>query len=327
MPRLLRDLTGKRVFADGCVACVGAFDGLHLGHQALIGRAVERGRALGLPVLTLAFEPLPREYFATLRGTPPPARLSTPRDRIQRLWSLGVETVALPRFDARLARLPAEAFITDVLLARFGVREVWVGPGFRFGRDRGGDLALLKSAGDAHDFRAEAIAPLPIQGERVSSTRVRAALAAGDFDLAARLLGRRYRIGGRVVHGQQLGRQLGYPTANLRFPWSPPLAGIFAVRVHGIGSVARDGVASFGTRPTVGGTDCLLEAHVFDFDGDLYGQRIEVEFVRHLRDEQRFDGLPALVAQMHRDAAAAREVLAATLPPTTPSFLRQAHSP
>jgi riboflavin kinase/FMN adenylyltransferase len=331
MPRLLRDLTGQRVFADGCVACIGAFDGLHRGHQALVGRAVERARALRLPALALGFEPLPREYFARLRGTLPPARLSTPRARIEGLWALGADTVALPRFDARLATLAAEDFIIDVLHARFGAREVWVGPGFRFGRDRRGDLAMLQSLGAVHGMQAVSIEPLALEGERVSSTRARAALAVGDFAAAAQLLGQRYRIGGRVIRGRQLGRQLGYPTANLRFPWTPPLSGIFAVRVHGIGAVARDGVASFGTRPTVGGTDTLLEAHLFDFDGDLYGQRIEVEFVRHLRAERRFDDLPALVAQMHHDAAAARLALAAdgavpahAIPPMP---LRQAHPP
>ncbi len=329
MPRLLRDLSGERVFADGCVACIGAFDGWHLGHQALLTQTVARARALGLPALALGFEPLPREYFAGQRGELPPARLSTPRARIEAAWALGADVVLLPRFDAALASLQAETFVDEVLHARLGVRELRVGPGFRFGRGRRGDVGMLAARGADFGMRTSSIEPVLVDGERVSSTRLRAALAAGEFDVAERLLGCRYRISGRVVRGQQLGRQLCFATANLRWPWVPPLAGIFAVRVHGAGPHPRDGVASFGTRPTVGGVEPLLEAHLFDFDGDLYGQRIAVEFIARLREERRFDDLPALVAQMRRDADAARVALANDAArhshPSMP--LRQATSP
>jgi riboflavin kinase/FMN adenylyltransferase len=225
------------------------------------------------------------------------------------LCGLGIDLVGLLRFNAVCAAMSAEDFVRRVLVHRLRAREVWVGPGFRFGCDRGGDLETLQSLGTTNGFSAHAIEPVD-DGSRVSSTRVRNALAAGDFAAAARLLGRPYAIGGRVVHGNRLGRTLGYPTANLRFARKvPPLSGIFAVRVHGIGDDARPGVASFGTRPTVGGREPLLEAHLFDFDGDLYGRRIDVEFVARLRDEQAFVDLPALVEQMHRDSAQARTLL------------------
>ena len=198
----------------------------------------------------------------------------------------------------------------EVLVERLSAREVWVGPGFRFGKGRAGDIETLRSAGDTSGFVAGEIKPVQLDGERVSSTRIRTALQAGDFAAAARQLGRPYAIGNRVVRGRQLGRTLGFPTANLRFDGrTPPLSGIFATRVHGVGAQPWPSVSSFGTRPTVDGIEPLLEAHLFDFDGDLYGRRIEVEFVAKLREEEKFDTLPALIEQMQRDAAQARAVL------------------
>jgi riboflavin kinase / FMN adenylyltransferase len=309
MSRLFRDVEGGLLCPQGSVVCIGAFDGLHLGHRALVRHAVSRARALGLPAVALSFEPLPREFFAN--GASPP-RLTLPRAKFEGLCALGVDLVGLLRFDTRLAAMPAERFVRDVLAGRLRAREVWVGPGFRFGCGRRGDLETLQSLGATHGFSAGAIDAVD-DGTRISSTRIRIALASGDFAAASRLLGRPYAIGGRVVRGNQLGRTLGYPTANLRFGGrTPPLSGIFAVRVHGVGSQALPAVASFGTRPTVGGTEPLLEAHLFDFDGDLYGRRIEIEFVARLRDEQTFSNLPALVAQMHRDAVQARALLDAS---------------
>ena len=307
MSRLFRDVEGGPLCPQGSVVCIGAFDGLHLGHRALVQHAVARARALRLPAVALSFEPLPREFFA---GHAPPPRLTLPRAKIEVLRGLGADRVGLLRFDAAMAAMPAEAFARSVLAARLGAREVWVGPGFRFGHGRAGSLATLEAVGTSHAFIAGEIAPVLLDGERVSSTRVRAALREGDFATATRLLGRPYAIGGHVVRGNQLGRTLGFPTANLRFGGKvPALSGIFAARVHGIDGQPLPAVASFGTRPTVAGTEPLLEAHVFDFAGDLYGRRIEVEFVARLRDELKFDGLPALVAQMHRDAAQARAIL------------------
>jgi riboflavin kinase/FMN adenylyltransferase len=307
MNLLFRDVDGGLLCPQGSVACIGAFDGLHLGHQALLRHAAGRARALGVPMVALSFEPLPREFFAR----PMPPRLLLPRARIAGLRALGADMVGLLRFDAKLAGMTAEAFVRGVLCERMAVREVWVGPGFRFGRKRGGDIATLQRLGADRGFVAGAIAPVQLDGERVSSTRIRGALQDGDFATATRLLGRPYRIGGHVVRGRQLGRTLGFPTANLRFGGKvPPLSGIFATRVHGVGALPMPAVSSFGTRPTVDGVEPLLEAHLFDFDGDLYGRRIEVEFVAKLRDEEKFDGLAALVAQMQRDAAQARRMLA-----------------
>ena len=326
MSRLFRDIADETRCPRGSVVCIGAFDGLHLGHQALVKRAVARARALDLPAVALSFEPLPRELFA--RGAPPP-RLLSPRAKAEGLCALGIDQVGLLRFKARMAAMSAEEFVREVLVRQLDAREVWVGPGFQFGKGRGGDLALLQQMGaehaqplaqsvghpdaHAHGFIADAIEPVLVDGERVSSTRIRDALQAGDFATAARLLGRPFAIGGRVVRGAQLGRTLGFPTANLRFAGkTPALSGIYATRVHGVGEAPIASVSSLGTRPTVHGTEPLLEAHLFDFHGDLYGRRITVEFVAKLRDEETFDDLPALTVQMHRDAEQARAILSPT---------------
>jgi riboflavin kinase/FMN adenylyltransferase len=298
------------------VVCIGAFDGLHLGHRALVRHAVARARELGLPSVALGFEPLPREFFAT---DAPPPRLTLPRQKIEGLGALGVDLIGLLRFNTRLAAMDAADFVRQVVVGRLRAREVWVGPGFRFGHGRAGDLSLLRELGRRYGFTADEITPVTVDGERVSSTRIRQALAGGDFATATRLLGRPYSIGGRVVRGNQLGRTLGFPTANLRLGGkAPALSGIFATRVHGVAPEAMPAVSSLGTRPTVAGTTPLLEAHLFDFDGDLYGRHVDVEFVARLRDEDTFADLPALVAQMHRDAAQARALLDA--------FPRQAYA-
>ena len=307
MSRLFRDVDGGPLCPQGSVVCIGAFDGLHLGHRALVRRAVGRARELGAAAVALSFEPLPREFFG--RAAPPP-RLTLPRAKAEGLFGLGVDVAGLLRFNARLAAMPAETFVREVLVRRLAVREVWIGPDFRFGKGRAGDIETLREAGAQHGFSAHEIEPVLVDGERVSSTRTRAALASGEFNSAAQLLGRPYTIGGRVVHGNQLGRTLGFPTANLRFGGKvPALSGIYAARVHGVDVQPWPAVASFGTRPTVAGKEPLLEAHLFDFDGDLYGRRIDVEFVARLRDEEKFADLPALVAQMHRDATQARAIL------------------
>jgi riboflavin kinase/FMN adenylyltransferase len=306
MSRLFRDVDGGALFPRGSVVCIGAFDGLHLGHRALVRRAVARARDLGLPAVALSFEPLPREFFS---HEMPPPRLTLARGKYQGLRELGADSVGLLRFDARLSAMSARDFVQQLLVNRLGAREVWIGPDFRFGNRRGGDLALLQKMGAELGFSADEIQPVELQGERVSSTRIREALRGGDFTNAANLLGRPYAIGGRVVRGKQLGRTLGFPTANLRFPKAPALSGIYATWVHGVGDRPRASVSSFGTRPTVQGVEPLLEAHLFDFDGDLYGRHIEVEFVAKLRDELKFPDLPSLTEQMHRDADSARRLL------------------
>ena len=312
MSRLFRDVEGAARCPLGSVVCIGAFDGLHLGHQALVRHAVARGRALGVPTVALSFEPLPREYFA--QGAAPP-RLQSAREKFDGLCALGVDDVGLLRFGRALSSMPAEAFVEALLVRRLAAREVWVGPGFRFGRARGGDIASLLADGGRYGFVAGEIAPVALDGERVSATRIRAALMAGDFARAARFLGRPYAIERRVVRGRQLGRTLGYPTANQRFHGrSPALSGIYATWVHGVGPRPWPSVSSLGTRPTVDGVEPLLEAHLFDFDGDLYGRRLRVEFVAKLRDELRFDSLDALTVQMHRDAHNARALLGVAEP-------------
>ncbi|QSX77307.1 bifunctional riboflavin kinase/FAD synthetase [Agrilutibacter solisilvae] len=310
MSRLFRDVEGGPRSPHGSVVCIGAFDGLHLGHQALVRRTVSRARELGLPAIALSFEPLPREFFA---AASPPPRLLLPRAKVEGLLALGVDQVGLLRFDRALSGLSAESFARAVLHERVAAREVWVGPDFRFGKARGGDFATLRASGQALGFVAGEIEPVLLDGERISSTRIRAALQAGEFSAAARWLGRPYAIGGRVVRGRQLGRTLGFPTANLRLAGKmPALRGIYATWVHGVGAAPVASVSSLGTRPTVDGVEPLLEAHLFDFDGDLYGRRIEVEFVARLRDELRFPDLATLTAQMQRDADQARHLLAHT---------------
>ena len=308
MSLLFRDVAGPSLAPGGSVLCVGAFDGVHLGHRALLARVRERAAARGLLPLALSFEPIPREFFA--RGTPVP-RLASAREKIEYLFAGGISGLLSLRFNAALAAMSAQDFVEQLLHSRCGAREVWIGADFRFGHARRGDVALLREQGARFGFEVAVMEDVRVAGERASSSTVRAHLAAGEFDEAARLLGRRFAIGGHVVRGQQLGRRLGYPTANIRLGRrTSPVGGIFAVRVHGIGATALPGVASLGVRPTVHGVEPLLEAHLFDFEGDLYGRRIEVEFVQKLRDEEKFHDLDAMVRQIDRDAAEARSILA-----------------
>jgi riboflavin kinase/FMN adenylyltransferase len=307
MRMLFRDIAGASLAPRGSVVCVGAFDGVHLGHRAVLARVRERARASNLGAVVVSFEPLPREFFAHGRAVP---RLSSRREKIEQFHDAGIDRALLLRFNAALAAMSAQDFVEQVLVRRLNAREVWVGEGFRFGHARSGDVELLQRLGREHGVVAHALEPVVIEGERISSSAIREALAGGSFDLAARWLGRPFTIGGHVVRGQQLGRKLGYPTANLCLgSRTSPVDGIFAVRVHGIGEKVRPGVASLGVRPTVNGREPLLEAHLFDFDGDLYGRRIQVEFVEKLRDEEKFSDLDAMVKQIDRDAAQAREIL------------------
>ena len=307
MQKLFRDVAGACLAPHGSVVCIGAFDGVHLGHRSVLEHARVQAASLDLMPIAVSFAPIPRVFFA--RGAAV-SQLASAREKIGTLIGAGMQRVLMLHFDAALAAMPAEMFVEQVLVARLAAREVWVGECFRFGHARKGDLALLQRMGEARGFRADDVPPFVLDGERVSSSRIRALLAASDFDGAARLLGRRFTIGGHVVRGQQLGRKLGYPTANLRLGSRvAPVGGVFAVRVHNVGTSARPGVASLGVRPTINGKEPLLEAHLFDFDGDLYGKRIEVEFVEKLRDEEKFDSLEAMVKQIDRDAHSAREIL------------------
>jgi len=303
--RLRRGLAAARAGEPGWVAAIGTFDGLHRGHRALIARAVSLAAGLGLESRLLCFEPMPREVLV---AHDPPARLCNFRERHRALQGEGLSALHLLAFNERLRRLSGEAFLAA--LQRAGLRHAVVGHDFRFGRDGQANADWLAAVGPAQGLGVSVIEPVKVAGERASSGLVREALAAADFEQAARLLGRPYAMRGRVRLGQQLGRTLGFPTANLPLKRRrSPLAGIFAVRVNGPGLAAWPGVASLGTRPTVAGVEPLLEVHLFDLDRDLYGAELEVEFVRFLRPELKFDGLPALVAQMQRDAADARAAL------------------
>ena len=291
---------------DRIALTIGNFDGVHRGHQAMLSRLSEAAEDLALPPAVLTFEPHPREFFA--RESAPP-RLSTLRDKLERFAFLGMARVHVARFDASLAKLSAEEFIDRILVRNLKVGWILVGDDFRFGHDRVGDLALLREK--AATYSVEAMPTIAIDGERASSTAVRSALALGNVEHAAKLLGRPYIISGHVAHGDKLGRDLGFPTANVVLRHKPPLSGIFAVRVHGLGDEARAGVASLGVRPTVKqGAKPLLEIFVFDFDEAIYGRRIAVEFLHKLRAEERYADLDQLTRQIRVDVAQARDYFA-----------------
>jgi riboflavin kinase/FMN adenylyltransferase len=283
---------------------IGNFDGVHRGHGALLERLCVVARESRLPPTILTFEPHPREFFSPASA---PARLTTLREKLELLAAAGVEQAMICRFNAAFAALSADHFIERVLVGGLRTRHLIIGDDFRFGKGRAGDFSLLQQAGVAHGFALEAMGSITIDGERVSSSGVRAALAAGDMEHAARLLGRPYIIDGQVAHGEKLGRQLGFATANLRIKHNPlPMTGVFAVEVSRLDDRPLPGVANLGIRPTVGGTRPLLEVHLFDFDRDIYGAHISVRFVHKLRDEQRFPNFDALKVQIAADAAAAR---------------------
>jgi len=288
----------------GCAVTIGNFDGVHCGHQAVLAHLAERARGLGVPTLVLLFEPQPAEYF---QPTAAPARLTRLREKIELLRTQPVDRVLCLRFGTTLAQREPEQFIDEVLVQVLQAKYVVVGDDFRFGRARRGDMAMLRAFGARYGFEASSMPTFSVAGERVSSTRVRQALARADFVEAEALLGRPYRMSGRVVRGDRIGRQIGVPTANIQLHrLRNPLAGIFVVEVEGLAPQPLPAVASIGTRPTVGGTKPLLEVHLLDFERDLYGARISVVFRQKLRDEQRFDSVAQMATQIQADIAAAR---------------------
>jgi riboflavin kinase/FMN adenylyltransferase len=303
---LIRGLHNLKPGHRGCVATIGNYDGLHLGHREVLAGLVARAGPAE-PSLVMCFEPTPREFFHREEA---PARLSSFREKYRQFAACGVDRFLCLKFDRSIAEMSPEDFIRELLVEGVGVRHLVVGDDFRFGRNRAGDFATLEEAGRSFGFEVVDTPSFEIDGLRVSSTAVRQALAEGRLEEARGMLGRRYAMNGRVVAGRQLGRTLGFPTANIRLGHRlPPLRGVFAVRVGGLGE-RRDAVANFGTRPTVQGRELLLEVHIFDFDADIYGRRIEVEFVERLRGEKKFDGVEAMTEQVRRDAARAREILA-----------------
>ncbi|MBC7984989.1 MAG: bifunctional riboflavin kinase/FAD synthetase [Candidatus Obscuribacterales bacterium] len=308
---LVRGLHNLRPRHRSCVVTIGNYDGVHLGHQAMLQSLRAHAERLKVPATVMCFEPSPLEF---LRSKTPdacaPARLTRFREKFHELALHGVERMVCARFDARMQMVTPQAFVDDILVKGLGARWVVVGNDFRFAQARAGTVALLRERGAALGFGVDEIAPYLVNGERVSSSLVRAALAAGDMSRAKQLLGRPYRMFGKVIAGKRLGRTLGFPTANLRLHRRIiPMMGVFAVRVTGAGLNAAPAVANLGTRPVVNGQEPLLEAHVFDFDGDLYGQNLRVEFIARLRDERWFPNLNELTIQMKEDAAQARLIL------------------
>jgi riboflavin kinase/FMN adenylyltransferase len=299
-----------------CAVTIGNFDGVHLGHRAMLQRLVDAARQRGLVPCAVTFEPHPREFFAPDKA---PARLSSLREKLQMLRDCGIAHVHICAFNQAFSQLAAADFIDRILLDGLHAQYVLIGDDFRFGAKRSGDFALLQSHGAQHGMEIAAMDSVTLDSLRVSSTAVRAALANGDLALATRLLGRPYSISGRIAHGDKLGRDIGYPTANIAIKHNrPPFTGIYVVQVRGLAATPLPGVASLGVRPTVKqDARPLLEVHLFDFGRSIYGEHVCVDFLHKLRDEEKYDDLPALVAQIDRDAAQARHYFHALAADTT----------
>lgn len=304
---IVRGIHNLRAHHRGCVATIGNFDGVHVGHQRLLLHLLEQSRTLGFPSMLLTMEPAPREFFA---GESVPARLTRFREKVMLLERTGLDRVLCVPFNERIANTPAEWIIDELLHRKLDVRYVVIGDDFHFGKGAVGDFTMLREAGSNYGFEVSRMESVVLDGVRVSSTRVRQCLAEGNFALAERLLGHRYFIMGRVVYGRQLGRALGVPTANIQLQrYRAALEGVYAVRVSGLdvtSDVTYEGVANIGIRPTVDGKEPLLEVHIFDFDADIYGKLLTVEFAHKIREERTFDGLDALKAQIHYDMQTAR---------------------
>jgi riboflavin kinase/FMN adenylyltransferase len=303
---LVRGLHILRPRHRGCVLTVGKFDGIHRGHQVLLERTRDQARALGLPAAVLSFDPSPRDFFYPDRAPP---RITSLRDKLAALQRHGIDRLVLVRFDQRIANIPPSEFLEDVLLARLGVKALIVGDDLRFGRNRAGDIAYLRSRADELGYSVIGVDTVAVGGERCSSSAVREALGRTDFACAEQLLGRPYRVTGRIRRGLQLGRKLDMPTANIavRKRLAIPF-GVYAV-VAREGDREWKGVASLGIRPTLNLSQCLLETFLFDAQVDLYGKVLEVEFRHFLRPELKFDSIDTLKTQMHADAAEARRLL------------------
>jgi riboflavin kinase / FMN adenylyltransferase len=304
--QLMRGLINIPPQLQGGIVAIGNFDGVHKGHQALLAKVKQQARRLQSPAVVITFEPQSSEFFA--QNNKPAARLTRWREKFNALTKLGMDGVLVLRFTPAFANMSADEFIDRVLRDGLKVRQVMVGDDFRFGKGRAGDFEFLKRRGLDCGFSVENMTSVILQEERVSSTRIRQALAAGNHELAKHLLGRPYTMEGRIMRGDQLGRTLGFPTANIYLQRKvTPIHGIYVVRMHGLGQTPLTGVASVGTRPTVGGTRMLLEVHLFDFNADIYGRQVQVEFCKKLRDEEHYASLDLLKAQITRDAAAAKE--------------------
>lgn len=307
----IRGLHNLRPSHRGCVATIGSFDGVHLGHQLILQQMISAARAQHLPAVVIVFEPQPNEFFS---GEKAPARLMRMREKLQALWAAGVDRVLCLQFNQKLRSLSAEEFIQQVLVDGLGIKHLVVGDDFRFGCDRRGDYTLLQTKGKELGFGVTDTHTLEIDGGRVSSTRIRQLLESGDFAEAAKLLGKNYSVHGRVVYGKQLGRQLGVPTANVDLRrYRSPLHGVFAVTAEFADGSIVEGVANVGVRPTVSGDKKpLLEVHLFNFSRNIYGAVIDVVFKHKLRDEKKFGSLDELKAQLQKDIAEAKQFFSLT---------------
>lgn len=307
--QLIRGLAHLEPLQRGCVLTIGNFDGLHLGHRAVIEKLAAQGKKLGLPVVVLLFEPQPLEYFL---GENAPSRLTRLREKAIQFAALPVDRLLVMGFNRHLANCPAEDFIEDILIAKLNVKYLVVGDDFHFGKARRGNFAMLKEAGDRYGFEVEDTRSHELEGMRISSTLIRDALGEGNLELAAKMLGRDYSVCGRVAHGDKRGRTLGFPTANIEmFRKNTPIVGVYAVTMTGIDGGEYPGVANVGTRPTVdGGSRVILETHLFDFDREIYGAYVEVHFKRKIRDEKRFQSLQQLKQQIQYDVLQARQIFA-----------------
>ena len=306
---IIRGVHGLLPKHRGSVVSVGNFDGIHLGHRAVLAQLARLGAERARPTTLITFEPHPREFFSAQHAPP---RLTRLREKVNELSKSGLDRLVVLRFDEALSSMAPIAFVERLLVERLGSEVVVMGEDFRFGHRAEGNIDLMREAGRIHGFEVRCYDTHLMDGHRISSTWVRDALAHGDFSMARRLLGRPYTMCGRVAHGDRIGRTLGYATANIHLRRvAPPMHGVFAVRLLGVDGHSLPGMASIGHRPTVGGRMTLLEVHVFDFNRDIYGRMVTVEFVAKLRDEECYDGLDALRSQMDRDAQAAQAVLRA----------------
>jgi riboflavin kinase/FMN adenylyltransferase len=303
--KLIRGLHNLKAQSKSCVVTIGNFDGVHLGHQALLDKVKAKAAELGIPSVVITFEPLPKEFFGKNHVVP---RLTNWRERFNLFSQYGIDQVLVIKFDEEFAKLSAEDFVTKILRQGLGAKHIIIGDDFRFGSGRKGDFAYLQQLAGDNGFTVEDMPSLLVEGERVSSTKVREALVRGDQRLAENLLGRPYSMQGRVVHGHKRGRILGFPTANIYLHRAvTAVQGVYAVRMSGIAGQPLSGVANVGIRPTIGGTRSLLEVHLFHFDREIYGQHVSVEFCQKLRDEKRFENLELLKEQIWKDSEEARE--------------------
>ena len=295
---------------NGCILTIGAFDGLHLGHQCLLEHVIKKSLESGLPSVVMSFEPTPGEFFSQDK---PPARLMRFREKYQALKKLGIDIFFCPRFDEKVQNLKADDFIRQLLIQKLNLKYLVIGDDFHFARNRSGNYKQLKKVKELLEFEIKKISSIIVNDKRTSSTLIRGLLDRGKLTEAGHFLGKPYQMSGRVIVGNQLGRELGYPTANINIQrLQSALMGIFAVKVHGISSNPLDAVASLGIRPTFyEGKKPLLEVHIFNFNKDIYGRYIDIDFISKIRDEIKFNSADALIEQMHKDAIDAKKILSA----------------